>query len=97
MDSRQYWQDTLTLVGEIPTEKVAAKIHREFPDLTDRAALAAMFAFNVKAGLQTAESFEEDEPDEAALQRAKMLALLDVMFFMLGGTVSRGDEEADAA
>lgn len=79
----QYWSNTMTLVGEIPAERVAAKLTRDFPDLSDRAALAAYFAFNVKAGLQ---GLDDDDPEAAHLEHAKMMALLDVIFFMLGGT-----------
>jgi hypothetical protein len=92
-DNQQYWADIITLVGEIPPEKVAAKIMRDHPDLIDRAKLAALAAFNVKAGLQTADALEDDEPNQAHLERVKMMDLLDVIFFMLGGQVETSERE----
>jgi hypothetical protein len=94
LDGEDYWALIMSLTGEMPARKVADRILRDHRDLAERAYWAACFAFNVKAGLQTADAMEDDDPDGALLERRKTYDLLDVMFYMLGGEDDEAEEEA---
>ena len=80
IDWTDYAALILAMTGEMPARKVADKILRDHPDLESRATLAAFFAGTVKCAWQ---GLDED-PDD--IERHKMDDLLDVIFYMLGGT-----------
>lgn len=65
-EPQQYWAEIMPLAGEVPVEKIVGKILHDLPDLQNRANLAAWFAFNVKAGLRSAEALEAHGSDKLA-------------------------------